>query len=362
MSERVNIAKAMLSPPGDTIRETIEAIGMSQAELAERIGRPKEKVNDIINGREPISTPTAFQFERVLGIPATFWINREKEYRRQLYELEQELMHEKQYAWIKNFPLNQMQKLGWISTTKNRPELVSTILKYFSIASPEEWKKIYQNKEVSVSFRISLANTNSPFAISAWLRRGELQSLEMEIGEFDKRSFKSALPEIKQLSYDMPEGFASRLQHICAKNGVALVFTENLPKAPISGATRWFRNRPLIQLSGRYKFADHFWFSFFHEVAHILLHGKKDIFLTNVRGTDVDQKKEQEADRFASNMLLKDAEFALIKSELPITEMEIERFSEKFMTHPGVIVGRLQYEKLLPYSFGNQLRVKIKLF
>ena len=79
----------LLSPPGDTIQEHIDFIGMSQAELAERMGRPKEKINDVIKGREPISEATAFQLETVLGIPASFWLNREKTYRKELYELQQ---------------------------------------------------------------------------------------------------------------------------------------------------------------------------------------------------------------------------------------------------------------------------------
>ena len=82
--------RALLSPPGDTLQETLDAIAMSQTELAERMGRPKEKVNDMIKGREPISTVMAFQLEKVLGVPASFWMNREEEYRRQLYEIEQQ--------------------------------------------------------------------------------------------------------------------------------------------------------------------------------------------------------------------------------------------------------------------------------
>jgi HTH-type transcriptional regulator / antitoxin HigA len=117
------------------------------------------------------------------------------------------------------------------------------------------------------------------------------------------------LAEIKELAFMMPDNFTQQLQGICARCGVAVVFTQNLPKAPISGATRWFHSKPIIQLSGRFKANDHFWFTFFHEAAHIILHGKKDIFLENVEGTEVDREKEEEANAFAAKTLLSESEF-----------------------------------------------------
>jgi HTH-type transcriptional regulator / antitoxin HigA len=105
MATTLEIAKSLLSPPGDTIQEHIDFIGMSQAELAERMGRPKEKINDIIKGREPITTATAFQLDKVLGIPAGFWINRENTYRKELYELQQKEALESQKDWLAAFPI-----------------------------------------------------------------------------------------------------------------------------------------------------------------------------------------------------------------------------------------------------------------
>ena len=304
MATALETAKSLLSPPGDTIQEHIDFIGMSQAELAERMGRPKEKINDVIKGREPISTATAFQLEKVLGIAASFWITREKEYRQELYELQQREELEKEIDWLEAFPIHEMRKLGWLPNTKEKHLVVDKLLKFFSVASAEEWKRIYIDKQVSVAFKISLADTQSPHAISAWLRQGELQAKEIKIGEFDKKKFKDALTEMKELAFLMPEDFTQTLQNMCATCGVALVFTENLPKAPISGASRWFHNKPIIQMADRFKTDDHFWFTFFHEAAHIILHGKKDIFLENVAGTEMEQDKEEEANAFAAKLLL----------------------------------------------------------
>jgi HTH-type transcriptional regulator/antitoxin HigA len=362
MATKYEISKSLLSPPGDTIQEHIDFVGMSQAELAERMGRPKEKINDIIKGREPISTTTAFQLEKVLGIPADFWMNREKTYRKELYKLHQKEWFEKEKDWLVAFPIKIMKKHGWLPNTNEKHILMDSLLKFFSIASADDWKRIYMDEEVSVAFRVSLAHTNSPHAISAWLRRGEIQSKEIIVSEFNKTKFHESLSDIKELAYLMPEDFARQLQIICSNCGVAVVFTPLLPKAPISGATRWFHNKPMIQLSGRFKTNDHFWFTFFHEAAHIILHGKKDIFLENVKGAIIDHSKEEEANVFAEKILLTKYELKEIFNNPPFTDEVIQYFAKKFRTPAGVIVGRLQYLKLIPFSMGNNFRTKIDLF
>lgn len=362
MVSTIEAARSLLSPPGDTIQEHIDFIGMSQAELAERMGRPKEKINDIIKGREPITTATAFQLEKVLGIPASFWLNRENTYRKELYELDQQQAFENEIDWLREFPVNEMRKLGWLPNTTQKHVLVDSLLKFFSVASRDEWKRIYMDKEVSVAFRISLAHTQSPHAISAWLRKGEIQAEEIDISDFDKKKFKEALTDIKELAFLMPENFIQQLQRICATCGVALVFTPRLPKAPISGATRWYHDKPIIQLSGRSKTNDHFWFTFFHEAAHIILHGKKDIFLENVEGTEIDHEKEEEANAFAEKTLLTENELQKIISTGPLTENRIQEFAKEFRTPTGVIVGRLQRLGHIPFNVWNGCKTKVDLF
>jgi Zn-dependent peptidase ImmA (M78 family) len=236
------------------------------------------------------------------------------------------------------------------------------LLKFFGVAFDEKWNRIYVHKEVSVAFRVSLAHTKSPHAVSAWLRMGELQSKDLQVADYDKKAFKQKLTEIKELAYEMPADYANKLQTMCAECGVALVYTPTLPKAPISGATRWFHNKPLIQLSGRFKKNDHFWFTFFHEAGHILLHGKKDIFLENLDGTETDQQKEKEANEFSAGKLLSKAELNEIIQAGYIDETSIQKFAEKFRTPPGVIVGQLQPLGHLHYSACNDLKLPINLF
>jgi HTH-type transcriptional regulator / antitoxin HigA len=133
-----------------------------------------------------------------------------------------------------------------------------------------------------------------------------------------------------------------------------VVHTPCINKAPINGSTRWIKDTPLIQLTGRYKRNDSFWFTFFHEAGHILLHGKKDIFLENIDYSEKDKQKEKEADNFAIKWTLSKEEQEEILQRLRITEADVIEFAEKFNTHPAIIIGRLHHERLISYALGRQ--------
>jgi HTH-type transcriptional regulator/antitoxin HigA len=182
---------------------------------------------------------------------------------------------------------------------------------------------------------------------------------KLNIVEYDKDLFKENLNKVLDLVRIQPEDFATQLQSLCHSAGVGLIYTMCISKAPISGAARWIGGNPLIQLTDRYKSNNHFWFTFFHEVGHILLHGKKDVFLDEFDPYAADKKKESEADDFANKQLLP-GDFI---NDLPneITEKDIRKIASKYRTHPAVVVGRLQHLNIVQYSFGNSFKIKVEL-
>ncbi|GAO31896.1 ImmA/IrrE family metallo-endopeptidase [Geofilum rubicundum] len=361
MKNYLTLRKEMLSPPGDTIQETIDEIRMSQAELARRMGRSKEKLNDLIKGREPLTRNTALLLERVLGIPLSFWINRENAYREELMRIEQEEFLETCSDWVKQFPLLQLKKMGFLPDTRESLELTDALLRFFGVASPKQWEKTYLENRVATAFKVSMAHDHSVHAISSWLRIGELKALGLKLPCYDAKTFTTVLEEIKEIVASQPEDFREQLQKKCTMAGVALTFTPGLPKAPLSGATWWMGGNPIIQLTGRHKTNDHFWFAFYHEAAHILKHSKKEIFLEDLKGSNLDLQKEQEANLYAQKFLF--PQKAL--SELMVNTIDksiIVEYAKEHMCHPGIIVGQLQHEKVLPFAHLNDLKVKISLF
>lgn len=350
-----------VSHPGETLDEKLEEMKMGPKEFAVRTAKPEKTIIAIIKGESSITADMAVQFESVTKIPAHFWLNNQRAYDEYVARKRREEMIEQSTEWAKQFPILVMIKEGWLKASSNIKERTSALLSFFSISTPEAWEDYYCNQVLKVEFRISLANTKAPYAISAWLRKGELQAAEIEAPAYSEKRFKEILPEIKSVMATQPTDFFGQLQSLCLEAGVKVVFTPCLPKAPINGSTRWLNNNPLIQLTDRYKRNDVFWFTFFHEAGHILLHGKKEIFLESIDYSDKIAKKEAEADKFAVRWTFTEEQEKELLGVESLNLDEIRIFAEKVNTHPAIIVGRLQYKKLLPYNVGRELIVPIKI-
>ena len=340
--------------PGETLAEKLEELGMGPKEFAIRSGKPEKTVIAILKSKSSITPEMAVQFEHVLKIPAHFWLNMQRSYDEYIARQERQDLLAESTNWAKNFPITDMVKKGWLPAKTTIEEKTSELLAFFSISNHNSWEDYYFKQQLKVAFRISLAHTKEPYAISAWLRKGELQAAELPTKHYENRNFKESLPKIKSIMAKHPDNFFRQLQQVCLESGVKVVHTPCINKAPINGSTRWINDTPLIQLTGRYKRYDNFWFTFFHEAGHILLHGKKDIFLENIDYSEKDKQKEKEADNFAIKWTLSKEEQAEILQRFRITIEDVIEFAEKFNTHPSIIIGRLQHERLISYAIGRQ--------
>ena len=353
-----------ISHPGQTLAYKLEEMEMSIKEFAIRASKPEKTIIAVIKGDSSITPDMAVAFENITKIPAHFWLIRQRNYDEAIARQKMEAKLIQSIEWANMFPIAQMVKYGWIANVKDKQEKVRTLLQFFAISSSDAWHNYYMSQQLKVAFRISLSSTKEPYAVSAWLRQGEIQAESISLTvEFSDKLLKGKLSEMKLLMANKPDNWNVILQNICAECGIKLVYTQSLPKAPINGATRWISGKyPLIQMSGRYKRYDVFWFSFFHEIGHILLHGKKDIFLENIEYDDKEISKEKEADEFASKIVLSNEEEQEIIKSGDYSPSNIKSFAEKFGTHHSIIIGRLQYHKIIPYNYDSQLLEKVELF
>jgi HTH-type transcriptional regulator / antitoxin HigA len=352
-------APDFVSPPGETLTEVLESLGMSQAELAERTGRAKKTINEIAKAKAPITPKIALEFESVLGVPASFWNSRESQYREHIARRDEHTKLTKQLTWLALFPVREMIKFGWIAGFEDKVHQLREMLKFFQIGSPEQWENYAKPYTEQVVFRKSDAfESNLPAAI-AWLRRGEILARAISCAPYNQGKFRENLRAIRGMTKERPDVFCQKMIELAAAAGVAVVIVPELPKIRISAATRWLSShKGMIQLSLRYKRNDQFWFSFFHEAGHILLHGKRDIFINAQE--DSPEEKENQANAFASGFLIPTPEFrTLTKYGAPSRE-RVAAFAAELGIAPGIIVGRLQREKVIPYSFYNDLTVKFE--
>lgn len=352
-----------VSHPGETLAEKLKEMGMSIKEFAIRTSKPEKTIIAVIKGNSSITPDMSVAFENVTKIPARIWMNLQRKYD----ECEARNRKDEQLAsfseWSRSFPIPAMIKLGWIRSCKTIEEKTEALLSFFAVSSPKAWENYYCNQQLKVAFRISLATTKEPYAISAWLRKGELQASELEAeNNFDEKILKDTLPDMKRLMIEQPNNVAKRLQDLCLHCGIKLIYTPCLPKAPISGSTRWINGFPCIQLSGRHNRYDIFWFSFFHEIGHILLHGRKDIFLEDIEYSDLQKEKEFEADTFAARWLLAPIDEEKIINNGDFSSSAIIQYAKEFDTHPSIIVGRLQHKHFIQYWQDNELLIKVDLF
>lgn len=295
--------RELLAKPGDTITETLEHMKMSQAELATRMGKTASKVNDIISGKEPITYNTALQLEKVLGIDARFWMNLEMQYREALTRLEQLEQLEQYIDWLREHPVKELHRQGYVTSSRVSAEMVDELLKFYGVASPEQWYELYVqdylNKKITRKVFVSHDSNEKRNTITTWLRMGELEMQKLELPQFDKQEFKQAITSIRNwISHD-PGEVLDEVKQTCARAGVAVLFYAP-GKLPAKGASRWVAGNPLIQVSLHNTRHRHlFWHTFYHAVGHVMLHGKKQVFIDDYDEYLPDQEKENEADRFA---------------------------------------------------------------
>lgn len=348
--------------PGESISDLAEERGWTQAELAQRLGFSEKHVSRLINGKVPLSVDAAQRLERVLGSTMDFWLALEANYRKHSARLEAAERHAGWVSWLDELPLKELMNCGAVPKTqrsaKNKPGLVEACLRFFGVASPDEWRAHYGGMQMA--FRRSRAEQSDVGAISAWLRLGEQQAEKLDGPKYDKARFEKALRTIRGLTCEEPEVFEPRMRKLLHEAGVLLVLVPAIPRAHVSGVARWLSpTRPLIQLSLYGKTNDKFWFSFFHEAAHILLHAntkeeKKSIFLDDPNAAHTDDPKEHEANLWAGNCLIPEQcapQLQYLRSKRDVTV-----FAEEVGVHPGIVVGRLQHDRHIEPSWMNDLK------
>ncbi|MBT3725205.1 MAG: HigA family addiction module antidote protein [Gammaproteobacteria bacterium] len=339
--------------PGEVLAYELEFRGMRQQELAKRTGLTPKHIVSLVKGKSAITSETAIKLERALGMPAEYWLNLESQFQETQARLAEGEQLETDLDWLKKIPVNAMIKLGWISRYKDKKEQLVEVLRFLGIASVDQWDDVWP--KLNVAYRQHSAHEVFPEAVSAWLRQGDIQASAIQCNIYDKNAFRKVLDEIRGLTTEPPEVFVPEMQKLCASAGVAVVYVPGLPKTCISGATRWINSKKaIIQLSLRYKTDDHLWFTFFHEAGHILLHGKKEMFLEGANGLDVE--KEEEANKFSEHELIPKKSFSKFILIGRFSKASIVEFAQAVGIAPGIVVGQLQHKNLLKRSFCNELK------
>jgi HTH-type transcriptional regulator/antitoxin HigA len=338
--------------PGETLQELLEERGMSQRDLARRTGLSPKHVNRLLHGLVPLSADVAVRLERVMGTPARLWNQLEANYRSDLERIQSRRDLAADVMWVRDFPVSELVKRDILpAEPSDKVSRLEQLLAFFGVASVDTWDDVYS--ELACAFRTTKAFEAKPKALAAWLRLGEVAAQDIYCEPYDRKRLEGALPSLRELTLRDADVFYDQMRDVCAACGVAVVFVPELRGSRASGVTRWLTPaKALIQLGFRYKTDDHLWFTFFHEIAHTLRHGRTDVWIEATSA--LDNPREAEADSFSRDTLIPRAD----AKELPSLKTldDVQRFADRIGIAPGIVVGRLQHDNLWPYSQGNQLK------
>ena len=340
-------------PPGELLAEELEERGMSQKELAERTGRPEQSISEIIHGKKAITHDTALELEKVLGVSAAFWVSLEASFRLTKARLRELTELDKQEDWLGEFPVREMRSRHLIPKSYDKREVLTAILKFFEVAS---FTVLQQRQEAILDYRITPGSKVSPGALWVWLRVGEIEAQKTTTSPYDEGRFINALKEIRPLMAKEPKEFIPRMAELCADAGVAFVVVKEFPKSGASGVSRWLSpDKALIQLSTKRRYADMFWFSFYHEAKHVLERQRKRTFVNGIDG-GLDVEAEGAADRFAQEQLIPTKDWDAFVATRAWSRPAVQSFADRIGVPPEIIVGRLQHQGLIPLDYLNNLR------
>jgi plasmid maintenance system antidote protein VapI len=343
-----------VSPPGDTIVDILRERGLTEMEFAHRIARTDEDTRALLEGRATITIAIARKLERILGGSVEFWMSRDFQYREDIARL-----HKTDEEWLMQLPVGDMIKFGWLKAVPRPSDEMAACLRFFDVPSVRTWHEKYASLESMAAFRTSSSLDSRPAAVAAWLRQGEIEAETIDCKPWDETRFQESLAYIRSLTREKnPVQFLPKLQMCCANSGVAVAVVRAPSGCRASGAARFIsRQKALLQFSFRYLTDDHFWFTFFHEAGHLLLHGKKGFFL---EGFDMPSTTEEdEANEFSARTLIP-AEFRAELLSLRADTRKVIRFALRIGVSPGIVVGQLQHLEKIRHNQLNSLKRRFK--
>lgn len=337
---------------GDYITEWMENERINAAELARRLDTTPKHVSELLSGKAPLSQAMSLALARVTGVPARIWNLYEAGYREAVASKAVDATLADQYDAAKQFPLKYLRKYGIIQAgTGDHIGTVRELLGFLGVASIGAFHATWQHG--SIAYRRSAVGRNNGPALAVWLRLAERHHDGLrDIPDFDRAALEELVGDLRSLTRLEPlTGIGQAVQRLRAV-GVILCFNPPVPGLGIHGATRWLNDHPVIQLSLLMKSDDQAWFTLFHELGHVLLHGEKGLYLNGEKNL-----LEDEADQYASRVLIPPEYIDRLPAGRNVSA--ISSLAEELGIAPSIVLGQAQ-RATKDYAWGHALKRKFE--
>ena len=336
--------------PGAVLDEKLKESGMSRKELSTRTGVTEKHICTVLNGDRGISTAFARKLGYVFENTA-YWVNLQAEYdNEQLRIQEENSVSAEEIAILK--PLHDIIQYfveqGYMHNNCGDVSKVMQLRVLLNISDLTQIPKITYN----AAYRAQLSENVrvDPYVLFAWQRLCEMETEHIPVStHLDKELLKSYLPKLKSMMFGNIGSGIQELQELLGKCGVAFQVVRNFRGAPVQGFIKESSaGKMILCLTIRRKRADSFWFTLFHEIAHVLYGDYA------VRFVDFDSTAssiEARADDFARDILISpDQYYQFIRTNDCTSWPSIEQFAKKIGVQPFIVLGRLQNDGILDWS------------
>jgi len=357
----VTIAKAF--PPGDFIKEELEARGWTQQTLAEIMGRQTSVVSAVVNGKRGISLDIANELSAAFGTSADYWVNLEKLYQQFLRNRADDSVA-KRARIFELAPVKDMIKRNWIKPSNNWAVIEAEVKHFLGINS------IYDTpKEIAHAAKKSSSYDFATPAQRAWLIRARKMARGIQVAKFSDGSLADTIANLRAL-LENPED-VRQVPKVFADGGIRFLVLENIAHAKMDGACFWLdKHSPVIALGMRYDRLDNFWYVTAHETGHVKNgDGLNSEFVwdANLVGDEAvpfseKSEIEKKADLFAQEMLIDQATLDnWIARVSPLySKAKIMGFARLNRVHPAIVLGQLQHRGEVQWSHSREMLVKVR--
>ena len=345
---------AEVFPPGEFLKEELEARNWSQVEFADIIGKDTRLIYELINGKRMITPETAVILGEALGTSPDLWMNLESQY--QLSKVRNVPGSVSKKADLHTrFPVRELTKRNWIGSSTNIDVIERQLLTFFEIKTTSDQPQFSHAAKKADQQKTSISQL-------AWLFRVREIAKTIVVKSFDLAKLKNSLPELAALRVAPEE--ARQVSRILNGCGVRLVFVEPLPGSKIDGACFWLEGIPVIAMSLRFDRIDNFWFVLRHEIEHVIRgHGKKEFFFDQDMDDASSNRSDEEiqADKAAANFCVNEIDMQDFLDRVApyFYEQKVIMFAQRVGVHPGIVVGQIQ-RRLDRHDLLKRHQVKIR--
>lgn len=351
--------------PGYYVKDYMDEMGITQEELAKRLQTTPKYISDLVNGRINLTDEMVLRLSIMFGTSMKLWLNLNETYTEKKLEIERREKNAQECELVKKIDYKFWIELGVVKATRVTMEKVQELQKYFRVSS----LAVLEQRDFLVQYRTGVQEVKDINVINAnaWVQTAINVGSQMDVELFDKKKLIGFIPEIRKMTTQKPEVFYPKLKELLASCGVALVLLPNLKNCGVNGAVKWFgKEKVVLALNDRRKYADTFWFALFHELGHVLQQRIKVLLVSekNKAGLETNeliQRLENDADEFSQDVLIPRIKYNdfVCKNQGCFTEEKIRGFAKEIDILPGIVVGRLQRDQYLGYQTAlNAMKIK----